>query len=204
MKIDYIIMAHHSRSAYLKDLLWQLPQDKTTASIDQGTLGVWENAKRSWSKVDPKSDYGIVIQDDAILCDGFTKKAEQFLTEYASADEVANAILQQPKQSYTQPVQNSGDKMISDKQVKLINFKLYELKTSSLDDFDAYREWYKSLYGSKPVDKLTMSEAKLAIDKLMDMIIEPDYSDPTKYGTPDAKYDGGVTTDISEYSDETF
>lgn len=125
-------------------------------------------------------------------------------TEYASADEVANAILQQPKQSYTQPVQNSGDKMISDKQVKLINFKLYELKTSSLDDFDAYREWYKSLYGSKPVDKLTMSEAKLAIDKLMDMIIEPDYSDPTKYGTPDAKYDGGVTTDISEYSDETF
>lgn len=82
MKIDYIIMAHHSRSAYLKDLLWQLPQDKTTASIDQGTLGVWENAKRSWSKVDPKSDYGIVIQDDAILCDGFTKKAEQFLTEH--------------------------------------------------------------------------------------------------------------------------
>lgn len=67
MKIDYIIMAHHSRSAYLKDLLWQLPQDKTTASIDQGTLGVWENAKRSWSKVDPKSDYGLVTHRNDVV-----------------------------------------------------------------------------------------------------------------------------------------
>ena len=101
-------------------------------------------------------------------------------TEYASADEVANAILQQPKQSYTQPVQNSGDKMISDKQVKLVNFKLDELKKSSITAFDAYKDWYKSLYGGKPVEKLTMSEAKKAIDKLMDEHVEPDvneYSD---------------------------
>lgn len=96
-------------------------------------------------------------------------------TEYASADEVANAILQQPKQSYTQPVQNSGDKMISDKQVKLINFKLYELKKSSITAFDAYKEWYKTNCSNKKVEALTMSEAKLAIDKLMDEHIQPDF-----------------------------
>lgn len=80
MKIDYSIMAHHSRIGYLYSIYEQL--EDPAIVLDSGYFGVWGNAKRAWNKIDPDSDYGIVIQDDAILCDGFTKKAEQFLTEH--------------------------------------------------------------------------------------------------------------------------
>lgn len=69
----------------------------------------------------------------------------------------------------------TAEKMISDKQIKLINYKLDELKKSSINAFEIYKDWYKSLYGGKPVEKLSMSEAKQAIDRLMDEHVEPDF-----------------------------
>ena len=91
----------------------------------------------------------------------------------------------QMTETYQAKTYNS-DKLVSDKQVKLINFKLDELKKSSITAFDAYKEWYKTNCGNKKVEALTMSEAKLAIDRLLDQHIEPDKDD------------------LSQYSDEIF
>lgn len=87
MKIDYVIMGHESRRDYIDDLFWQLidcPINFLAYEIDNGSLGVWENAKRAWlhPAVKPGADYRVVIQDDAILCDKFGVKAEQFLSDH--------------------------------------------------------------------------------------------------------------------------
>lgn len=110
------------------------------------------------------------------------KYALQKLFAIGNGDDADDAKYQ-PTETYQAKTYNS-DKLVSDKQVKLINFKLDELKKSSITAFDAYKEWYKTNCGNKKVEALTMSEAKLAIDKLLDQHIEPD--------------------DLSQYSDEIF
>lgn len=110
------------------------------------------------------------------------KYALQKLFAIGNGDDADDAKYQ-PTETYQAKTYNS-DKLVSDKQVKLINFKLDELKKSSITAFDAYKEWYKTNCGNKKVEALTMSEAKLAIDRLLDQHIEPD--------------------DLSQYSDEIF
>jgi len=110
------------------------------------------------------------------------KYALQKLFAIGNGDDADDAKYQ-PTETYQAKTYNN-DKLVSDKQVKLINFKLDELKKSSITAFDAYKEWYKTNCGNKKVEALTMSEAKLAIDKLLDQHIEPD--------------------DLSQYSDEIF
>lgn len=80
MNIDYVVMAHTSRIGYLYDISFHLNNPKIV--IDNGFFGVWGNAKRAWSAIDINSDYGVVVQDDAILCEGFMERVEQFLTEH--------------------------------------------------------------------------------------------------------------------------
>lgn len=79
MNIQYAIMGHVSRSTYVDDLKFDLNTQR--ASIDDGTLGVWGNARKTWQLISETSDYGIVIQDDAILCDKFKDKAELFIEQ---------------------------------------------------------------------------------------------------------------------------
>ena len=110
------------------------------------------------------------------------KYALQKLFAIGNGDDADDAKYQ-PTETYQAKTYNN-DKLVSDKQVKLINFKLDELKKSSITAFDAYKEWYKTNCGNKKVEALTMSEAKLAIDRLLDQHIEPD--------------------DLSQYSDEIF
>ena len=112
------------------------------------------------------------------------KYALQKLFAIGNGDDADDAKYQ-PTETYQAKTYNS-DKLVSDKQVKLINFKLDELKKSSITAFDAYKEWYKTNCGNKKVEALTMSEAKLAIDRLLDQHIEPDKDD------------------LSQYSDEIF
>jgi hypothetical protein len=80
MIIDFVLMGHVSRETYHRSILDQLWGRK--CSIDDGTLGVWGNAKRAWQLINSKSEYGIVIQDDAILCDNFVDEAEVFLIDH--------------------------------------------------------------------------------------------------------------------------
>lgn len=110
------------------------------------------------------------------------KYALQKLFAIGNGDDADDAKYQ-PTETYQAKTYNN-DKLVSEKQVKLINFKLDELKKSSVTAFDAYKEWYKTNCSNKKVEALTMSEAKLAIDKLLDQHIEPD--------------------DLSQYSDEIF
>lgn len=101
------------------------------------------------------------------------KYALQKLFAIGNNDDADDAKYQ-PTEQYQGASYNSS-KMISEKQIKLINFKLDELKKSSITAFDAYKEWYKTNCSNKKVEALTMSEAKLAIDKLMDEHIQPDF-----------------------------
>jgi hypothetical protein len=50
-------------------------------SIDRAgqEIGVWNNCKRAWKMHDPKADFHIVIQDDAIICENFRERAEKIL-----------------------------------------------------------------------------------------------------------------------------
>jgi hypothetical protein len=84
MKIDYIIMGHHSRQTYSDQLSDQISEATGICStvIDTQTQGAWTIASQAWQLVSPQSNYGLVIQDDAILCDDFTTKAESFLKEH--------------------------------------------------------------------------------------------------------------------------
>lgn len=75
-------MAHVSRGTFVDSLANALDVDAIKVSVDDGTLGVWGNAKQTWQMIDKKSDYGIVLQDDAILCNNFKHKAKQFLIEH--------------------------------------------------------------------------------------------------------------------------
>ena len=74
-------MAHHSRQnyfAYLKQNLGEVP-----FSVDDGSLGIWKNCRQAWSLHDIDSEFSLVVQDDAILCRDFLKKAEEVLQEDA-------------------------------------------------------------------------------------------------------------------------
>lgn len=77
-------MAHHSRSAYAMDLMKTIYDQsrKPRMVMDGRDTGVWHNAKLAWTLAPRNGDYRVVIQDDAILCDNFTDKVEQFLTEH--------------------------------------------------------------------------------------------------------------------------
>jgi len=76
MKISISIMAHPSRAEmveYIKERLGNIP-----VSFDKGQ-GIWENCKAAWRLHDPKAEWHIVVQDDAIICNDFIKKAIEVL-----------------------------------------------------------------------------------------------------------------------------
>jgi hypothetical protein len=82
MDLSIVVMAHERRAHwfdYLKEELGDVP---FVIDTDKLKLGTWGNCRRAWQTVDPKADYGLVIQDDAILCKGFVEKAKQFITEH--------------------------------------------------------------------------------------------------------------------------
>lgn len=85
MNIDYVIMGHVSRGTLIDDLSNELLGqgiDLLTVVTDCETQGAWNMAREAWSMADITSEYTVVLQDDAQLCDDFKEKAEQFLTEH--------------------------------------------------------------------------------------------------------------------------
>lgn len=78
-------MAHESREKYfdyLRKELGDVPFSIDKVKGHKGHIGVWKNCKRAWEMHDPKADYHVVIQDDAVLCKGFRKKAEDFINQF--------------------------------------------------------------------------------------------------------------------------
>jgi hypothetical protein len=77
-KLSVSIMAHPSREKhfdYLKRELGSVP-----FAIDDGR-GLWENCKHAWQLHNPEAQYHIVIQDDAIICKDFRKRADEILKD---------------------------------------------------------------------------------------------------------------------------
>jgi hypothetical protein len=79
MKYKIAIMAHKSREKYFLYLKKELKTE--LIFIDDGSLGVWGNAKRAWLAFDPDCDFHIVIQDDAIIGKDFHKRLDELLKE---------------------------------------------------------------------------------------------------------------------------
>jgi hypothetical protein len=73
-------MGHPKRREFIESMDKALGE-KVPISIDIG-FGLWENCKRAWLLYDKDADYHVVLQDDAIICKDFKKKAEQFISKY--------------------------------------------------------------------------------------------------------------------------
>lgn len=87
MKLSISIMAHSSRAKYfpyLKKNLGDVPFSIDKAGAE---IGIWANCKRAWQLYNPAADFHVVIQDDAIICKDFRKKAEAIL---GSTDQAYN------------------------------------------------------------------------------------------------------------------
>lgn len=72
MKLSVSIMAHPSRAQYvegLKNILGDVP-----VAVDTGD-GIWRNRVAASQMYEPTAEYHLVLQDDAILCNDFMKKA---------------------------------------------------------------------------------------------------------------------------------
>lgn len=83
--------------------------------------------------------------------------------EYASADEVANAIGQQNAPQRTESTQTSNTTNITAKQISLIMATLGELGAGSQEE---KRELMKEITGFESLSKLTKKQASEAIEKI--------------------------------------
>ena len=86
MKISAAIMAHESRINridYLLETLGDVPVFMDYGKIgDPGNLGPWGNAKRAWKAFDPKADFHLVVQDDAIFGKRFVERLSGILKKH--------------------------------------------------------------------------------------------------------------------------
>lgn len=67
-------MAHPSREKFFPDLK-RLLGNEVPFAIDHKSAGVWPNCRQAWMLYDPTAEYHVVIQDDAIVCEGFMGRA---------------------------------------------------------------------------------------------------------------------------------
>lgn len=82
VKLSISVMAHPSRASFFPRLKERLGED-VPFSIDQKN-NLIENCKAAWRLHDPESDFHVVIQDDAIVCNNFKERAIKFITERES------------------------------------------------------------------------------------------------------------------------
>ena len=72
-------MAHPSRQKYFNYLTEKLGD--VPFAIDYESKGEWENCKAAWRLHDPTAEWHVVIQDDAIICNDFYKRAEEVIVK---------------------------------------------------------------------------------------------------------------------------
>lgn len=77
-KLSIVIMAHPERAKYipyLKERLGDVPV------VYDEKSNIWDTCRRAWLAIDRSAEYGVVIQDDAIVCDNFRERAEALLQD---------------------------------------------------------------------------------------------------------------------------
>lgn len=70
-------MAHPERKEWAKDLSQKLQ----VPIVYDRKNDIWDTCRRAWLAIDKNAEYGLVLQDDAILCTDFRKHAEAVLQE---------------------------------------------------------------------------------------------------------------------------
>lgn len=80
IKLSISVMAHESRAEYFPYLTEKLGDVPFAIDTDGPEhRGVWGNCKKAWSLADMEADYHVVIQDDAVVCEDFKKRAVEFI-----------------------------------------------------------------------------------------------------------------------------
>ena len=72
MKLSIVIMAHPKREKLARALSKKLGG---VPIVWDEKNNVWDTCKRSWLKINPKAEFGLVLQDDAIIAHDFKKRA---------------------------------------------------------------------------------------------------------------------------------
>ena len=73
------VMAHPDREQYIPYLKKRL--GNVPVAFDNGN-GIWDTCRRSWLLYNPESTHHVVIQDDAIICDDFYRRAINIISRH--------------------------------------------------------------------------------------------------------------------------
>lgn len=83
IKLAVVIMAHPSRREWAELLSNELGAPVVYDRISN----VWDTCRRAWLKgLTLKADYVLVLQDDALVCPDFMRRAEQFIRYHQDED----------------------------------------------------------------------------------------------------------------------
>lgn len=75
-KLSIVIMAHPDRREMAALLSFELGG---VPIVFDRKNNVWDTCRRSWEAIDKTAEYGLVLQDDAIVCTNFISRAEALL-----------------------------------------------------------------------------------------------------------------------------
>lgn len=67
MKLSVKVMAHRKREAFIPALVEQLGLTDDDVIWDRKN-NRWDTGRRAWEAIDPTADWGMVVQDDALVC----------------------------------------------------------------------------------------------------------------------------------------
>jgi hypothetical protein len=90
-KLSIVIMAHPDRAEFIPYLQERLGGDIPVVFDERNNI--WDTCRRAWLAIDRDAKYGLVLQDDALVCDGFLKKAGRVLKEDAVYSFYAGELL---------------------------------------------------------------------------------------------------------------
>ena len=84
VRVDVKIMAHPVRRPYVEELLDQLDRDVEVVWDSQPRPSRdprqrWRVARRAWLSMDQEADWGLVLQDDAVVCQDLVAGVEKAL-----------------------------------------------------------------------------------------------------------------------------
>lgn len=75
--VSVVVMAHRKRESYIPGLLAAL--DRPAEVVWDRRNDRWDTGRRAWQAIDRSADFGLVIQDDAIVCRDLVAGVEQAL-----------------------------------------------------------------------------------------------------------------------------
>lgn len=77
--VSKTIMAYHVRKHRIPEIRRKIGD--AFVSLDNGDLGLWQNAKKSWLSYQKDANYHLVIQDDAVVCDNFYENLKKNISK---------------------------------------------------------------------------------------------------------------------------